>query len=120
MIPSGSDATKTVQLLAALAAVAVVVAGLIGSVAAALAALLVALVTWRVGIKSAIGAGLVAIVFLGAEFFHGGAPEWPRLVASAFLLAASAGVTHQVRILYGALDAAGADVPVDAAESRRP
>jgi diguanylate cyclase (GGDEF)-like protein len=120
MIPSGSDATKTVQLLAALAAVAVVVAGLIGSVAAALAALLVALVTWRVGIKSAIGAGLVAIVFLGAEFFHGGAPEWPRLVASAFLLAASAGVTHQVRILYGALDGAGAAVPVDAAESRRP
>ncbi|HJU88245.1 MAG TPA: sensor domain-containing diguanylate cyclase [Gemmatimonadaceae bacterium] len=99
MIPSGSDATKTVQLLAALAAVAVVVAGLIGSVAAALAALLVALVTWRVGVKTAAVAAAIAVVLLGAEFFQAGASEWPRLAAAVLLMAASVGVTKSIQQL---------------------
>ncbi len=119
MIPSGSDATKTVQLLAICAAGAVVVAALIGSAVASLSAVLVALVAWRVGVKAAIGMSAVAILFVVSESFPPALADLPRLIGATALMAAAIVMPGSLRSLSGALEMALVELATRPAEPRQ-
>jgi diguanylate cyclase (GGDEF)-like protein len=119
MIPSGSDATKTVQLLAICAAGAVVVAALIGSAVAALSAVLVALVAWRVGVKAAAGAGALAVVIVVADTFPPALGEIPAIIGTAALMAAAIVIPGSLKQLSGALETTLAELAARPAEPRK-
>jgi diguanylate cyclase (GGDEF)-like protein len=105
MIPNGSDATKTVQQLAAATAAAVVLAALVGTVIAALSALLVALVGWRVGLKAAVAAAIFTLVLLGTAQYGEGSPQLLRLLGTAALMGAAIVAQRALEMAHGYLGA---------------